>query len=320
MQSQHRISLAAVIVTYNRLEKLQQAVAKSLQQSLDYVVVVNNASADGTGKWLKSLKDSRIHVVTLPTNQGGAGGFHEGFKYAHQMLHADWLVCFDDDAYPDDGAIDAFRALTPASKVGIVSANVRFPSGKLCEMNRPGFDPFRDKRHLVQTLANGVAGFHLTDDQINGSESLSLDWCSFVGCFVRVSMFERGVDYPRKELFVYHDDMLFTLTASKLGYGVMFEPSIRFIHDCESLNVGSVVTYTPLWKAYYTYRNGILVYRSVSGVLFPLVVIVRGLGWMLKSRHYSSKRRYLSLCVRAIWDGLTLRLNQNHSDIVNRYS
>lgn len=320
MQYQHKISLAAVIVTFNRLEKLKQAVTKSLQESLDYVVVVNNASTDGTGPWLKSLDDPRIHVITLPTNQGGAGGFHEGFKYAHQSLHADWLVCFDDDAYPAEGSIDVFKSLNPDSSVGIVSANVRFPSGKLCEMNRPGFDPFRHKQQLAKTILGGVAGFHLTDDQINGTESLGLDWCSFVGCFVRVSMFERGVEYPRKELFVYHDDMLFTLTVSKLGYGIVFEPSIRFIHDCESLNVGAVVTYTPLWKAYYTYRNGILVYRYVSGVLFPAVVLVRGLGWMLKSRHYSYKRRYLSLCVKAIWDGLTLRLNQNHSDIVSRYS
>jgi GT2 family glycosyltransferase len=96
-------SLAAVIVTYNRLDKLKQVVAALQQQTRmpERIFMVDNASTDGTGPWLAALQeeDPRFQHVRLPENIGGAGGFHEGARVAYEDGFA-YVWFSDDDAYP----------------------------------------------------------------------------------------------------------------------------------------------------------------------------------------------------------------------------
>lgn len=60
----------AVIVTYNRKEMLKQCVDSLLMQTAPCdVLVVNNASTDGTGEYLRELKKKKkIHVLELSRN------------------------------------------------------------------------------------------------------------------------------------------------------------------------------------------------------------------------------------------------------------
>jgi GT2 family glycosyltransferase len=44
----HNQKIAAVTVTYNRLKRLMVMLERTLAEELDYVVVVNNNSPDGT--------------------------------------------------------------------------------------------------------------------------------------------------------------------------------------------------------------------------------------------------------------------------------
>lgn len=92
--------IVAVVVTFNRLKALQKTLQATLQQAFAAVVVVDNASVDGTKEWLLQQKDPRLHAVFLKENKGGAGGFHAGMAEALATQQPDWLVLFDDDAYP----------------------------------------------------------------------------------------------------------------------------------------------------------------------------------------------------------------------------
>ena len=72
-------NLVAVVVTFNRLDKLKLTLANLLQNSpagLASIVVVNNASTDGTADWLATQDDPRLDILTSATNRGRAGGFH----------------------------------------------------------------------------------------------------------------------------------------------------------------------------------------------------------------------------------------------------
>ena len=68
--------LVAVVVTYNRLDKLKVTLARLLEspaEELAMVVVADNASTDGTGAWLAGLSDPRLDVLSSKVNSGGAG-------------------------------------------------------------------------------------------------------------------------------------------------------------------------------------------------------------------------------------------------------
>ncbi|MGB1390582.1 MAG: glycosyltransferase [Paracoccaceae bacterium] len=71
---QKQYQLVAVVVTYNRLDQLQVTVQRLLQfdtVELDAVVVVDNASTDGTGDWLATFDDPRLFVHRHAENGGG---------------------------------------------------------------------------------------------------------------------------------------------------------------------------------------------------------------------------------------------------------
>src|SRR5690606_7930067 len=73
--------VAAVIVTYSRLAKLETVLASVDAQTArpEWIVVVDNASTDGTGAYLAGRDDiAGFVVLSLPTNTGGAGGFSAG--------------------------------------------------------------------------------------------------------------------------------------------------------------------------------------------------------------------------------------------------
>lgn len=313
MQTQ---KIAAVTVTYNRLDKLRVALGCTLAEDLDYIIIVNNNSTDATAVWLNSLTDSRIHVLHLPENLGGAGGFHEGFKYINENLAVDWLVCFDDDAWPDNGAISKFRQLQLKTHVGAITACVKLPSGKISEMNRPGYSPLRSFSSFLRTALHGSKGFHITDDVYKPGSMVPVDWCSFVGCFIKCSIISEKIGYPQKELFLYGDDVMYTLGMTAKGYILMFVSDIVFYHDCETIGQGKKV-YTPLWKAYYTYRNGLLMYKKISGVLYPLIIPVKILLWLSYLPYYEEKHRYLSVIYYAVKDGLSNNLSRNHQEVLH---
>jgi glycosyltransferase involved in cell wall biosynthesis len=96
MQAHPKISV--VLPTYNRLHTLPRAIGSVLAQTEEdfELVVVDDASSDGTQVYLASLTDARIRVIALPRNVGVAGARNAGIDTAR----AD-ILCFldSDDAY-----------------------------------------------------------------------------------------------------------------------------------------------------------------------------------------------------------------------------
>ena len=91
---------AIIIVTYNRLELLKECIECALKQKNEEteLVIVNNNCTDGTYEYLTSLSNERIHCLHENDNIGGAGGFHDGLKYAVENTKCDWFLLIDDDA------------------------------------------------------------------------------------------------------------------------------------------------------------------------------------------------------------------------------
>lgn len=313
--------LVAVLVSFNRLEHLKRGVAAVLDEPVAGLVVVDNGSTDGSREWLAGLDDPRLHVLTPERNLGGAGGFEMGFREALDVFQPDWLVCFDDDARPAQGSLKAFMAQDLEGVDGAAAA-VYYPDGQICEMNRPSWNPFWHGKLLWRT-ALGVftgqsrEGFHLADRHYTEDRTVEIDSSSFVGCFVRANAVRR-IGLPRGELFIYGDDIIYTLSIRKGGGRHVFLPGVHFIHDCSTFQSGAV-RYSPLWKAYYTYRNGLVMYRIASGAWFPLVLPVKVLSWIAAVRHYPDKVRYLRLCWEALHDGLSRHPGRSHDELARRF-
>lgn len=292
--------LVAVVVTHDRLAKLRVTLARLLAASpadLDAVVVVDNASRDGTGAWLAEQEDPRLCVLTQTGNLGGAGGFETGMRLATTRFDPDWMVLMDDDARPAPDALAAFHALS-ANNWDAVAAAVYFPDGSLCPVNRPSYNPFSGRVHVTAAEYEGPA--------------IAVDAATFVGLFVSRAAIAR-VGYPDGRLFVYGDDGLFTLALSQAGGRIGFEPAIRFEHDCSTFDGHR---FQPLWKVYYYHRNLLLFYRRAGGWRFWPACLLLLPKWLAKARHHPGQRRaFLRLMHRALRDGLAARLEVSHAEI-----
>jgi len=309
------MKLAAIVVTFNRLAALKTTVMRLLDQDVDHIVVVDNASSDDTPAWLTTQTDPRLHVVTLDDNMGGAGGFEAGMRYAREQLDPEWVVLMDDDAYPAPGALARFRTDCTEldTDIGCVAAAVFYPNGKLCEMNRPSNNPFWNLGLFAKTLFKGSrAGFHLKDaDFAPDAGPKRIDVASFVGYFVSRDAIRRAA-LPEGGLFIYGDDVLYSLRLRRAGIGMVLMPAVRFTHDCGTMGQGFI--YRPLWKIYYHCRNGVSIARQAAGpLIFPAALAYYTVIWWRRGNHYDphEKTLYRRLMWVGLRDGLLRRRGRN---------
>lgn len=313
-----RPALAALVVTFNRLDKLQETVAALLASpadELDYLVVVDNASTDGTGAWLASLEDPRLRVITMARNTGGAGGFNHGLREITETFDPDWIVVMDDDGRPDPGALSAFRARYAKADCEAVAAAVRYPDGRICDMNRPSYNPFSDWRVFLKTVRNGRSGFHLDTADYDAAPK-RVDVGSFVGLFLSRRAIKM-CGYPDASFFIYAEDVLFTLGLTQAGGRIMFDPDIRFSHDMTTLDTGQDRRIKPMWKAYFYYRNLLTLYRVASGWMFWLLFPIVLFSWRRKAAIYGQDKMLFTKLLRlAVADGLRGRRDKGLEDIL----
>lgn len=309
--------LAAIVVTFNRLEKLKVTIARLLEEAVDAVVLVDNASTDGTGEWLARQSNPRLHVLRLESNTGGAGGFAAGMAEAARRFDPDWMLLMDDDARPHRGACAGFLAREGGLRsegFEAVAAGVYYPDGRICDMNRPSRNPFWHMADFLRTLTGGREGFHVTDAAYAPALAAipqPIDATSFVGFFLSRAGLQRG-GLPDARLFIYGDDVIYTLNLVKKGGKIAFLAAIRFEHDCTTYVAEGGDIYRPLWKVYFNYRNSLLAYRLASGpVFFWPVFVLAALKWRLRARHAGADRAtYLALWRLALRDVLLRDLSR----------
>ncbi len=260
--------LVAIVVTYNRKVLLQRCLNALLAQSipLDRIFVVDNASTDGTAEMLASPSyrdDLCIQCERLDENIGGAGGFAEGMRRAHDW-GADWMWIMDDDAAPTS---DALEALLPYARPGVIPVSTQVD---------------RDGRlyGAYSRLFPGVKTIHLSD----GFGTVESCFFAFVGPLISRECVER-VGLPRSDFFISADDAEYALRCRKLKFHIVIVGTSRISHA----HGGGAVkrrllwrTYLraaqPNWRCYYDTRNLIVLALQYSSYRVPKLFIA---GWLL---------------------------------------
>lgn len=311
-------ALCAIVVTYNRLPHLKLTLARLLdspESALARVVVVNNASTDGTADWLATQTDPRIDVVTSAENRGGAGGFEQGMRHAMAHHNPSWLVLMDDDGRPTAGTLETFRDLDHGDWDAVAAA-VYYPDGRICEMNRPSVNPFWSLRTFGKTVLRWRNGYHIPYSDYDSPGPRPIDLTSFVGFFLRADVV-RAAGYPNPALFLYGDDVIYTLGLRRDGFRIAFDPRLPFDHDCATFENDAHRAFRPLWKVYYAYRNSLMMYHMATGPLFWMLVPLLWVKWYRAADRYGDDRAtYLKLYRAAMGDGIRGRTTRSHADIM----
>ena len=281
--------IAAVVVTFNRRALLEECLAALAAQArpVDHVLVVDNASTDGTPELVRR-EYPEVELLALSVNQGGAGGFHEGMKLAHARGF-DWIWLMDDDTIPREDALaellGALAHLGGLPAADLLSSRVLWSDGSLHPMNHPGLR--RDRVDLfVESCARGV---------------LPLRAATFVSLLVS----RRAIDahgLPHKHFFIWSDDMEYTarVTRDLGGYVV---PRSVVVHKTRTPH--STVTGLEQ-RFYYHVRNTLYMLRGTTWSRSEKL----SLAWFLLStthaflRHNRFRRQSWGIVLRGARDGM----------------
>jgi len=244
--------LVAVVVTWNRSDLLRESLAAVEGQSLApvSVVVVDNASTDGTTEMLRA-EYPHLEVVHLERNTGGAGGFAAGILRA-LTFQPDLVWLLDDDTVPTpseaEALVRAWREYGSGEgpRPAVLASKVLWTDGRDHPMNTPRTKPAASAREL-----RAAADVGCTPVRSASFVSIMCD-ANVIG--------DRGL--PIADYFLWNDD---------------FEYSTRLIRDRVGLSCpGSVVVHKtkvfgsvdadPGERFFYEVRNKVWLFSRSKGL------------------------------------------------------
>jgi GT2 family glycosyltransferase len=253
--------ICAVVVTHDRKEMLRECLSalQAQTRSADEILVVNNASEDGTSEMLAAEFEG-VTVSRLDTNEGGAGGFYEGMRSAYEGGF-DWLWLMDDDTVPTPTALERLlEGRDTAATVGAaplaLASRVLWTDGQMHPMNTP-LPALRHMDSLVDAASHGL---------------LLIRSASCVSLLVNRRAIER-FGLPIKHYFIWGDDVEFTARVLRSEPGYLVPDSV--VHHKTA--TAYISAEGPPERFFYYLRNSIYMMRGDSWDLQEKLRIL----WML---------------------------------------
>jgi N-acetylglucosaminyl-diphospho-decaprenol L-rhamnosyltransferase len=216
----------AVVVNYNAGAHLVACVRSLRAEGVDHIVVVDNASRDGSLEAAVAA-DPGIEVVQTGSNLG----FGRASNLGAARVEGDILL-LNPDAVVEPGAVKALEAvLEQEADVGIVGPRVENPDGTLYPSART-FPALGDAMgHAFVGLVAPRNRFTRRYRMLDWDHAVAarVDWVSGACMLVRRSCFDalQGFDAA---FFMYLEDVDLCWRAHRAGWAVAYEPAARIIH------------------------------------------------------------------------------------------
>ena len=288
-RNKQKTNVAAVVVTYNRLALLKRCVeCLRGQTALCDILIVNNASTDGTEEWLAAQVD--LLSRNTGSNLGGAGGFNYGMRWAVEAEY-DYVWVMDDDTLPKADALEKLLEANGLLKgdYGWLSSVALWTDGSECKMNRQKLrKSYYDYSPL---LKYGL---------------VQAEQATFVSLFLRrETILREGL--PIREFFIWGDDIEFTRRiAVRAGTPCFLVGGSQVVHATKNNEGSNIALDDParIGRYFYAFRNEAYLYRQegAKGRLFCLAK--RGRDFLRIVRYGRPMGPRLGVLLRGMWAGV----------------
>lgn len=298
MNNSYNYKIAAVVVTFNRLNLLKQCInsLKNQTYKLNKIIVINNSSTDGTTEWLKDQNENVFKIITQP-NSGSAGGQYTGIKSAFEN-DFDWTWCMDDDALLESNALSEILPYLN-SKIRIYNSLVVSKNDR----TKLAFGIYDSKRNIYFDEVEMLKG-----KIFKGSANF------FNGTLIPKE-FVKDFGLPLKKLFIKGDEYEYYLRALDNQIEVVTIVSSRIYHPPENHflidNIFLRYKFSLMGasKRYYSTRNMIILKRTYKHLKHESVIKRTVLDIVFVLIIERSFKNLLSL-LRGLFNGLTTDLNK----------
>jgi GT2 family glycosyltransferase len=251
------VDLSIIVVTYRSRADIAACLTSLRAATADLraeIVVVDNASADGTADEARTI--AGVRVIELPHNVGFGAGINRGLA----ATSGRYVIWVNPDARLVGGQVSTVIAWMDAHpEVGVVGGKIMDPSGTVQRSARafPSYGAALGHRYslLTRWFPNNPFSRRYLREDASFEIIEQVDWVSGAFLLHRREVSDRlqGLD---ERFFMYCEDVDFCLRASQSGWRVMFHPGMVLEHaiggSSRQVNRRMIVArHRSIWR-YYT--------------------------------------------------------------------
>lgn len=273
LQSRH--DTAVVVLSYNGKSLHQDFFPQLLEESkgLYDVVLVDNASTDGTAKFVQEHFPD-VHIVTIDVNKGFSNGYYLGLK----QIQAKYYVLLSADFEVSPGWFSPLHEkMETHDDLGAIQPKIKYFRDKSMFEYAGAGGGFIDKWGYL--FCRGRIFFTLEKDEHQYDDSIETFWASGGCMFVRAELYHRlgGLD---KDLYAHMEEVDLCWRIKNAGYRIGYCGASTVYHIG-----GSVISYGSPAKIFYNYRNSLILLLKNLPVsrlwwLLPFRLILDGVSGM----------------------------------------
>ncbi|MDP8937071.1 MAG: glycosyltransferase family 2 protein [Actinomycetota bacterium] len=221
-------SVGAVVVNYNTRDHLVECVRSLRADGVTEVVVVDNASADGSGRALEQ-SDADAVLLTMSSNLGYGTAANRGVA----VTDADYVMVLNPDTVVEPGTTKVLaEALDRDPGLAVVGPRMENDDGSL-------YPSARCFPNLVDAAGHAFLGFvapanpytrryRMLDWDHSGAGDV--DWVSGACMLVRRTAFASAGGFD-EAYFMYAEDVDLCWRLRQAGWRIGYEPGGRVVHS-----------------------------------------------------------------------------------------
>jgi O-antigen biosynthesis protein len=226
------MQLSVIIVNYNVrhfLENALNSIIKALHKIESEIIVVDNASDDGSVEMLRE-KFPDVQLVINPVNLG----FAAGNNIALRIAQGEYLTLLNPDTVVQEDTFTSLMAYLNNNKnVGVVGCKILNPDGTLqlaCRRSFPTpWTAFTKVVGLASLFPDSKLFGQYNLTYLNPEKSYEVDAVSGSFMFMRKVVYEQvgGLD---ESYFMYGEDLDWCYRIQKAGWKIYYLPETQIIH------------------------------------------------------------------------------------------
>ena len=226
------MALSVVILSYNVKDLLRKAISAvygSYRDKKLQVIVVDNASSDGSSKMVKE-EFPKAELIQSKTNTG----FSAGNNLARKITKGDYVLFLNPDTEVGEGAIKkCLEILKNNKEIGVVTSKVLFPNGKIdysCHRGLPTvWNTFCYWAGLSKIFPKSKLFSGYTATYLDPNESHYIECISGTFLMIKRKVLDK-IDWWDEDYWWNGDDIELCYQIGKAGYKIWYEASISTLH------------------------------------------------------------------------------------------
>jgi GT2 family glycosyltransferase len=222
-----RPRVSAVVINYNAREHLLDCVRSLRSDGVDEIIVVDNASSDGSLAAVAALDPDAELVPT-----GGNLGFGSAANRGLAVAAGDYVAVLNPDVVVESGTMKALAAALDADpKLAAVAPRVDNPDGTL-------YPSVRAFPSMADAVGHAFLGFVAPRNPFSRryrlldwdhSRAAEVDWASGTCIMLRAAALGEQARFD-ESYFMYVEDVDLCWRLREAGWAIGYEPAARVIH------------------------------------------------------------------------------------------